>query len=136
LVPESLRGIEDIRLVAANLKADMVLIYSVDTRFLVDGRSLGPLSVVSLGMIPNKKAHVTTTASAVLVDVRSGFVYGVAESTASNDQRTTIWSTHQAIERARKETEKESFIGLVGEVERLWQGILELKEFASSGDPS
>lgn len=134
LVPQSLHGIEDLRLVAANFKADMVLIYSVDTRFVVDGRSLGPLSVVSLGLIPNKKAHVTTTASAVLVDVRSGFVYGVAESTASDDQRATIWSTHQAIERARKETEKESFISLVGEVERLWHGILQSKVIAGTSE--
>lgn len=123
LLPPTLSSIEDLRVVAANLKADMVLIYSVDTRFHVDGRSLGPLSVVSLGMIPNKKARVSTTAAAVLVDVRTGFVYGVAESTASDDQRATIWSTHQAIERARLTTERQSFIGLVGEIERLWPGI-------------
>lgn len=132
LLPPTMRSIEDLRLVAANLKADMVLIYSVDTRFHVDGHSLGPLSVVSLGMIPNKKAYVTTTASAVLVDVRSAFIYGVAESTASDDQRATIWSTHQAIERARTATERQSFVGLVGEIERLWQGMLRSNELFDS----
>lgn len=136
LLPSSPGGIEDLRLVAANLKADMVLIYSVDTRFHVDGRSLGPLSVVSLGMIPNKRARVSTTAAAVLVDVRTGFVYGIAEATASDDQRATIWSTHQAIERARAATERQSFIGLVGEVEKLWPRILEANGIAVSDEPT
>lgn len=136
LLPSTPGRIEDLRLVAANLKADMVLVYSVDTRFHVDGRSLGPLSVVSLGMIPNKRARVSTTAAAVLVDVRTGFVYGIAEATASDDQRATIWSTHQAIERARTATERQSFIGLVGEVEKLWPRILEANAIATLDDPS
>ncbi len=124
LVPASVSGMEDLRSAAAGLKADIILLYSVDTRFIVEGQSLGPLSVVSLGMIPNKRAHVTSTASAALVDVRSGFIYGVAESTASDDQRATVWSTHQTIERARLGTERQAFQELIGEVEALWVGIV------------
>ncbi len=124
LVPASVSGIEDLRRAAAGLKADIILLYSVDTRFVVEGRSLGPLSVISLGMIPNKRAHVTSTASAALIDVRSGFIYGVAESTASDDQRTTVWSTHQTIERARIGTERQAFQELIGQIEDLWKGIV------------
>jgi hypothetical protein len=124
LVPGRLESLDDLRLAAASLKADMLLVYTVDTRFHVEGKPLGPLSLVSLGMIPNKKANVTTTASAALVDVRSGFIFGVAEATARADQRATIWSTQDAIEAARSETERESFVGLLGEFERLWQGVV------------
>ncbi len=124
LVPASVSGIEDLRRAAAGLKADIILLYSIDTRFVVEGQSLGPLSVVSLGLIPNKRAHVTSTASAALVDVRSGFIYGVAESTASDDQRATVWSTQQTIERARLGTERSAFQDLIGEVEDLWKGIV------------
>lgn len=124
LVPASVSGIEDLRRAAAGLKADIVLLYSIDTRFVVEGESLGPLSVVSLGLIPNKRAHVTSTASAALVDVRSGFIYGVAEATASDDQRATIWSTQQTIERARLGTERSAFQDLIVEIEELWKGIV------------
>lgn len=124
LVPASVSGIEDLRRAAASLKTDIILLYSIDTRFVVEGQSLGPLSVVSLGLIPNKRAHVTSTASAALVDVRSGFIYGVAESTASDDQRATVWSTQQAIERARLGTERVAFQDLLTEIEELWNGIV------------
>lgn len=125
LVPASLSSIEELRLAAAGLRADMVLVYSVDTRFVVEGQSLGPLSVVSLGLIPNKRAHVTSTASAAIIDVRSGFIYGVAEATAADDQRVTIWSTQQAIERARLGTERAAFVDLVAEIETLIRGIVD-----------
>lgn len=131
LVPSSISGIEDIRKAAAGLKADIILLYSVDTRFVVEGQSLGPLSVVSLGLIPNKRAHVTSTASAALIDVRSGFIYGVAESSASDDQRATVWSTRQTIERARIGTERTAFEELIGEIEELWQGVVNVHLEAS-----
>lgn len=124
LVPASVSGIEDLRRAAAGLKADIILLYSIDTRFVVEGQSLGPLSVVSLGLIPNKRAHVTSTASAAVVDVRSGFIYGVAESTASDDQRATVWSTQQTIERARLGTERLAFQDLIAEIEELWKGVV------------
>ncbi len=124
LVPLSISGLEDLRQAAAGLKTDIIFLYSIDTRFIVEGTSLGPLSVVSLGMIPNKRAHVTSTASAALIDVRSGFIYGVAESTASDDQRATVWSTQQTIERARLGTERQAFQKLIGEIEGLWKGVV------------
>ncbi|MGY6588059.1 MAG: hypothetical protein ACXIUB_07170 [Wenzhouxiangella sp.] len=124
LVPAAISGIDDLRQAAAGLKADVLLVYSVDTRFIVEGQSLGPLSVVSLGLIPNKRAHVTSTASAALVDVRSGFIYGVAEATDADDQRATVWSTRQAIESARLGTEQRAFQQMVKEVESLWSGIM------------
>jgi hypothetical protein len=94
-------------------------------RFNVDSADIGPLALISLGFLPNKKAYVSTTASAVLFDVRTGFVYGVAESTAMEQQRATMWSSEDAIESARLKTEVESFKKLPGEFERLWKGIVE-----------
>lgn len=123
LVPAAISSIDDLRQSAAGLKADVLLVYSVDTRFIIEGQSLGPLSVVSLGLIPNKRAHVTSTASAALVDVRSGFIYGVAEATESDDQRATVWSTRQAIERARMGTEQRAVQQMIKEVESLWGDI-------------
>jgi hypothetical protein len=124
LVAEEINSVKDLRLGAASLKTDMLLIYSIDTRFNVDSTDIGPLALISLGFLPNKKARVNSTASAALIDVRTGFIYGVAESTASEDQRASSWSTDAAIEASRLKAETTAFHGLLGEIEKLWTGVV------------
>jgi hypothetical protein len=125
LVPSELKSIKDLRLAAATLKTDLLLVYSIDTRFNVESTEIGPLGLISLGMLPNKKAHVRTTASAALFDVRTGFVFGAAEATATEQQRATFWSSEDAIERSRLKTEAEAFQKMLGEFEKLWKGVVE-----------
>jgi hypothetical protein len=124
LLPEQLDGVKDLRLAAAHLKTDILLVYSLDTRFHVENTDVGPLAVVTLGFIRDRNARISTTAAAALFDVRSGFVYGVAEATARQDQRASIWSTGSAIDNARQKTEVESFQLLLDEIEKLWRDIV------------
>ncbi|WP_075188183.1 hypothetical protein [Teredinibacter haidensis] len=124
LLPPNLDSIKDLRLSAARLKTDLILIYSVDTAFHVEGTPLGPLSAITLGFLPNKKAFVSSTTSGVLIDVRTGFVYGVAEATEREEQRTTIWNSEDAIDEARMDSEKASFKSFVSEFEKLWKNTL------------
>jgi hypothetical protein len=130
LLPPELDTIKDLRLAAASLKTDILLVYSLDTRFNIENTDIGPLALISLGFLPNKNAHVTTTASGALFDVRTGFIYGALESTATEEQRATFWSSKEAIENARLKTEAEAFQKLVGEFDGLWNGII--KEHAGS----
>lgn len=124
LLPSSLDSIKDLRLAAARLKTDLILIYSVDTVFHVEGTPLGPLSAITLGFLPNKKAFVSSTTSGALIDVRTGFVYGVAEATKKEEQRTTIWNSRNAIDEARIDAESASFKSFIGEFEKLWENTL------------
>ena len=124
LLPPNLDSIKDLRLSAARLKTDLILIYSVDTAFHIEGTPLGPLSVITLGFLPNKKAFVTSTTSGALIDVRTGFVYGVAEATEKEEQRTTIWNSQDATDEARIDSERESFRSFIGEFEKLWENTL------------
>lgn len=128
LLPAKLETIKDLRLAAAGLKADILLIYSIDTRFAVESTEIGPLGLISLGFVPNKNAQVTTTASAAFFDVRSGFVYGLAEATAREQQRATFWSSQDAIENSRLKTETRSFQNLLSEIEKFWVGIVKNHE--------
>jgi hypothetical protein len=125
LLPERLESTKDLRLAAAALKADMLLIYSFDTGFNVDSKDVGPLAVLFLGYLPNKKAKVTSTASAAIFDVRTGFLYGVAEATAMEQERATIWSSASAVDKARRRAEAAAFGKLVGEITRLWNGVVD-----------
>ena len=124
LLPPNFKSMKDLRLAAASLKTDLLLVYSLDTGFNVDSVDVGPLGLITLGFLPNKKAKVTATASAAIFDVRTGFIYGVAEATSVEEQRATFWSTKEAIDAARQEAEKSAFQRLVGEIEKLWGGVI------------
>jgi hypothetical protein len=125
LLPADLETDRPLRQAAASLQADMLLLYTLDTSFRIDETSLGPFSVVILGFLPNKEAIVTATASAVLYDVRSGFVYGLAESTARERQRANVWTTQNAIDHSRLEAERKSFEQLLDEFVKTWKGVTE-----------
>lgn len=124
LLSEKLSSIMDLRRAAATLKTDVLLVYSLDTGFTIENTDIGPLAAISLGFLPNKNAKVTSTASAVIFDVRTGFIYGVAEATATEEQRASYWSSSDAVDDARKKAEKNSFDKLIPEIEKLWKSIV------------
>jgi hypothetical protein len=125
LVPVNANTLKDLRIPAARLKADLLLLYSVDTKFNVEGTPLGPLSLISLGFLPNKKAFVTSTVSGALIDVRTGYIYGTSEATETEEQRASMWSTEDAIDAARIRAERQAFLSFSSEFKRLWKNISE-----------
>ena len=52
LLPDSVRGVDDLRVSAAKLQADMLLLYTIDTRFEVRRKLVLPTGVISLGLAP------------------------------------------------------------------------------------
>ncbi len=123
LLPASLRSLDDLRLSAAKLQADVLLVYTLDTAFRINGRGYGPLTAISLGIVPDRDAHVTSTASALFIDVRTGFVYGVAEATAKASELTSIWNSSDTVDRKRLDAEREAVGLLLAEAGKTWSGI-------------
>jgi len=124
LVSSNLGSTRDLRSAAAQLRADAILIYTIDTRFRTESAQLGPLQTIALGFLPSEKAVVSATCAFIIVDVRTGFVYGTGETTATEDQRSNIWGSSSAIETARLKAEQRAFEDGLGEVEKLWASIL------------
>ena len=124
LIPRELDSILDLQKAAAQLRGDVMLLYTLDTSFRTDTVRIGPLQAVSLGFFPNKKPHVTATCAAAFVDVRTGYVYGVAEGTATEQQRANVWNTQAAIEGARAKAERAAFAAAMIEMEKVWSVIL------------
>jgi hypothetical protein len=129
LIPAQLNSDKELRLAAAKLHTDMVLVYTFNTNFRLKDHEVGPANVIMLGTLPNQEAIVTTTASCAIYDVRTGFTYGVAEATASEKQMTSLWVTSEATDELRVKTEKKSFAKLLDEIALTWKGIVE--EYAS-----
>lgn len=123
LLPEEMRSDLELRQAAAALHADMVLIYTLDTSFRVQDVA-APLSVITLGLSPNQVAHVTCTASAVLLDTRNGYVYGIAEATEQQDQLASAWTCDAAVDQTRRRVEGKAFAKLATEFEQTWMGVV------------
>jgi hypothetical protein len=133
LLPTQLNSLRDIRTAAAQLRGDIVLLYTFDTAFRTDTLRIGPLQAVSLGFFPNKKAQVTSTCAVAFIDVRTGYVYGVAESSGTEEQRSGLWGTQAAIESARAVAERDAFAGALTEAAAVWGAIV--AQYAGESSP-
>ena len=80
---------------------------------------------MTLGFLPNHEARITTTASAVLFDVRTAYVYGLVEATEYEKQIASAWTASKAVEEARKRAERKAFEKLLDEFTLTWKNIVE-----------
>jgi hypothetical protein len=123
LLTQNLESDLQLRQAAAQLQAEMLLIYTLDTQFKTEDKA-APLSVITLGLSPNQQVRVTSTASAVLMDTRNGYIYGLAEATDQENHMTSAWQNDVAIDETRRATESAAFGKLVGELETTWNGVV------------
>ncbi|MEM1424309.1 MAG: hypothetical protein AAGH64_09930 [Planctomycetota bacterium] len=123
MVIGNLSSEQDLRAAAARVHADALVLYTFDTRFDVD-TTIPALGVLTLGLFPNDIAKVTSTASAAVIDTRTGYVYALAESTHDTSQIANAWTNRDAVDQSRRRAERGAFAGLVGELERAWGGVV------------
>ena len=124
LLPTNLDSVKALREAAARLKADILLIYTFDTAFHAGEQKFAPLNVISLGFLKNKKVTVTTTVSAAFFDVRTEYLYGLAETTAAESKYASVWGTSDTVDDLRVVTEREAFQNLLPEIEKTWAGVV------------
>ncbi len=133
VAPQSINSQMDLRSAAADLQADMILLYTFDTEFTTE-TTIPALGVITLGLFPNEEARVSSTASAALLDTRTGYVYGVAESSSKTTQLANAWTTGDAVDQSRRRAESEAFTGLVAQVEAMWARVV--KQYGPQAPPT
>jgi hypothetical protein len=124
LLPEHPGSEKDLREAAARVHADLMLLYTFDTTFFNEDQAT-PLTAISLGFLPTRKIAVSTTASALLVDTRTGYVYSTYESTKRSDTRASVWGSQDAADAARRDNERAAFGDLVEAVAGSWPKLLD-----------
>ena len=124
LLPSYLESDKELRQAASRLQADMVLIYTIDTDFLDRDKST-LLSIITLGLGPTIEVRVISTVSALVLDTRTGYVYGIVEETAKSEQTTAAITTQNAFDKLRLKTEREAFEKFLDEFEVLWKNIVQ-----------
>ena len=124
LIPDKLDSDRPLREAAARLKADMLLLYTFDTSFHDNDASVA-LKVITLGLSPTRQVFVRVTASALLIDTRTGFIYAAWEANERRKVLTNAWESRESADRARQAAERAAFKGLVGEFEKNWSAVVE-----------
>lgn len=124
LIPKNITGLRDIRLAAAKLHADVLMVYTFDTTFKVGPKKFQTSDIISLGFFDNKEVKVQTTASAAFYDAKTGYLYGLAEATEDKSQISDLWGSNSIVDELRKETEKIAFTSLISEIENTWNAIV------------
>jgi hypothetical protein len=82
------RVVQQIRLGAARQHVDYVLVYEVlgDSRDDLTPLSVLDLSIVGMFLVPSRSLEATSSANAILIDVRNGYPYGTARGTAEDSR--------------------------------------------------
>lgn len=124
LLPEQLESDREIRAAASRLQADLVYLYTFDTSFF-DSDAATPLTVITLGLSPTRKISAVTTASALLMDTRTGYIYSAYEATEKTESRSTSWGSRDSADEARRKNEQAAFKHLIDEFVASWPKLLE-----------
>lgn len=123
LVQESLSSEMALREAAARLHADLLFIYTFQTTNRDEGE-YPILALLTLGFAPTISYRVDTTLSGMLVDAKTGYVYGTLETTAKEEGHSTPWSSGSALNKARHKAESKAFAKLIDEAEIFWNGLI------------
>ena len=90
LLPQSLSSDLDLREAAAKLQTEAILLYTIATEFS-DNEVFAPLTTLTLGLAPNKRYKINSTASAILMDTKTGYIYGALEESQTRSGLTIAW---------------------------------------------
>lgn len=123
LLPAKLETLDDLRLAAAKLQADIMLICTMDTVFELHGKAVEPMKSLPLGDKPGDDAALRSIASVEFTDVRTGFSYGSAQVSASASDLGSAWGKPERVDAKRIDTERAAFTQLLAEAQKTWEGI-------------
>lgn len=131
VLPDSVSSEADLRKAAAEVGADVLIVYTLDTQFFVPNRvEYG--QAVKLPLITDPAANVQTTASGVLVDVRSGRIMGQAQGSGRAFVNAGSADGGSVIDRSRRNAERAAFKAMTDEVAQRWTLIIE-RGYAPAG---
>jgi hypothetical protein len=123
-LPASLNSFNDLLAAAGRMQSDILLAYTFDTRFHIENETFAPEQKITLGVLPGRQARVTCTASALFADVRDGYIYGLAEGTASQYSSMTKWTRPADADATRLEVERAAFEMMMRDAKHTWSRIV------------
>lgn len=138
LLPPALNSVRDMRVIAAKLQADLLVIYTIDTSFLVENERVSPLGKITFGLLGDKNVQVRAATAGMLVDVRTGYIFGLINAHGQWVEKRDAFhiTDRDEADRSRQQADQESLRQFVDDFARLWQSVLLNKERAVLLDPN
>ncbi len=113
--------VKKIRIGAARQHVDAVLVYGVDSAAHRDSTPLAFLDITIIGgaILPTRKIEASAIASALLIDVRNGYVYGTTTASAEDERLSVTWGAGGRTRKAGERVVREAIRNLIPEVEKM-----------------
>lgn len=112
-----------LRRLADRAGADVLMLYTFDGESQIAGRS-DLLALFSLGLAPSAVAEARTTARAVLLDTRTGYVYGLAEASLQEGELANMQGEFDAVDDALEKAERRAFAKLMDRFPPAWHEMV------------
>ena len=122
LLPSELSSDLDLREAFFIIDTESIVFYTIETEF-EDNNVIPPLTTLSLGLAPNKHYKINATASAIVMDTKTGYIYGALEESNLRSGLTIAWGSRDAIESSRKQAERAAFEKLVASFDPFWRRV-------------
>jgi hypothetical protein len=122
-LPDGLTNEQALRTAAVNDHCNLLMIYRFDDSY-DDRDTVGWKTIVTAGIAPTKRLIVTSTASAVLVDSHTGFLYGSIDASSDKSTVSSCWAEDAAADSSRQDAEAAAFERLVPEMEKAWGKVI------------
>lgn len=120
-----MQSLNELRLAAAKLRADVLLIYTLDTSVQLAGQRYGAAEKLGSVDEPEPDDGVISAASAVLTEVRTGYSYGAVDANAKlSGLERTEW-TPRNLDQKRLLAEQQAFTALLEKSAVLWKQVTE-----------
>jgi len=131
MISDRLDDVVDLRGAAAELQADVLLIYTFETTTRRDTTVPG-VGVLTLGAAPNVRQIASSAATGALIDVRTGFVYDVFDARSEHAQPANAWTSDEAALDAVKRAEEQAAAAFAERAEERWETVAERSTTRSS----
>jgi|GEM_PF-4649756 len=116
----ALHDLDDLRDEVAPLRPDLLVVYTLDTRLFVESDPFGFVDLVTLGFLLEDRRQVSCVASALVVDVKSGFVWSSLDARAEREDTVGRWFRPPPDAELFEDAEAEAVAALLDRLVETW----------------
>lgn len=107
---------------ARKVGADLLAVYRFETSDRT-GDLFVPLSIATLGLAPTSSFTTSATATLMVRDARTGYLYGVMEESATNKGVTAGMDLYNATERSKRKAKEAALDKLTANLPAFWGSV-------------
>lgn len=121
---------------ARSMNADILILYQVRSGRVYHGVTIPLLGVLTLGLFPNEYRQAFATASALILDARTGYLYGTIEMSSSAWRLANGWTGDDQDDSIALRARQHAIADFGKALPQAWERILKKHDPYSIGQPA